>query len=186
MNEYIQFKHLLEYFVSHLEWVLNQNPSHVGYQTYIAPIPNFKYSGQGYAGANIQHQIENWCQYGKDLIHINIDARGYTTTRCYMNWNWTWVNVRPHWINTGDTYHIDSLFLTQEQGSNAKAELTCTLTDLGLFDNQEPNDTLKYFFNKSMLDFSLTGIALNFCMRRLHSLVCSGEYSQLSTPKEAA
>lgn len=153
MNEYIQFKHLLEYFVSHLEWVLNQNPSHVGYQTYIAPIPNFKYSGQGYAGANIQHQIENWCQYGKDLIHINIDARGYTTTRCYMNWNWTWVNVRPHWINTGDTYHIDSLFLTQEQGSNAKAELTCTLTDLGLFDNQEPNDTLKYFFNtyKDML-----------------------------------
>ena len=41
MNEYIQFKHLLEYFVSHLEWAVNQNPSHVGYQTYIAPIPNF-------------------------------------------------------------------------------------------------------------------------------------------------
>lgn len=154
MNEYIQFKHLLEYFVSHLEWAVNQNPSHVGYQTYIAPIPNFKYSGQGYASANIQHQIENWCQYGKDLIHINIDARGYTTTRCYMNWNWTWINVRPHWINTGDTYHIDSLFLTQEQGSNAKAELTRTLNELGLFDNQEPNDTLKDFFNtyKDMLE----------------------------------
>ena len=129
MNEYIQFKHLLEYFVSHLEWTVNQNTSHVGYQTYIAPIPNFKYSGQGYAGANIQHQIENWCQYGKDLIHINIDARGYTTTRCYMNWNWTWVNVRPHWINTGDTYHLESLFLTQEQGSNAIAELTRTLSE---------------------------------------------------------
>lgn len=24
MNEYIQFKHLLEYFVSHLEWAVNQ------------------------------------------------------------------------------------------------------------------------------------------------------------------
>lgn len=154
MNEYIQFKHLLEYFVSHLEWVLNHNPSHVGYQTYIAPITDFKYSGQGYKGAKIQGQIADWSTYECGTICINIYSSNYTSNACYLNWEDTWINVRPHWANVNNEWHIDSLFLTQEQTSNAKAELTRTLTELGLFDNQEPNDTLKYFFDtyKNMLE----------------------------------
>lgn len=146
MNEYIQFKHLLEYFVSHLEWVLNQNPSHVGYQTYIASIPDFKYSGQGYKGAKIQGQIADWSTYECGTICINIYSSNYTSNACYLNWMDTWINVRPHWTSVNNEQHVDSLFLTQEQASNAKAELTRTLTELGLFDNQEPNDTLKSFF----------------------------------------
>ena len=154
MNEYIQFKHLLEYFVSHLEWVLNQNPSHVGYQTYIASIPDFKYSGQGYKGAKIQGQIADWSTYECGTICINIYSSNYTSNACYLNWMDTWINVRPHWTSVNNEQHVDSLFLTQEQASNAKAELTRTLTELGLFDNQEPNDTLKSFFDtyKNMLE----------------------------------
>lgn len=154
MNEYIQFKHLLEYFVSHLEWVLNQNPSHVGYQTYIAPIPDFKYSGQGYKGAKIQGQIADWSTYECGTICINIYSSNYTSNACYLNWMDTWINVRPHWTSVNNEQHVDSLFLTQEQASNAKAELTRTLSELGLFDNQEPNDTLKSFLDtyKNMLE----------------------------------
>ena len=33
----IQAKALLEYFVSHLEWEVNNDPSFVGYEKYIAP-----------------------------------------------------------------------------------------------------------------------------------------------------
>ena len=66
----------------------------------------------------------------------------------------TWINVRPHWTSVNNEQHVDSLFLTQEQASNAKTELTRTLSELGLFDNQEPNDTLKSFLDtyKNMLE----------------------------------
>ena len=32
------FKSLLEYFVSHLEWEVNRDPTHVGYGFYIRPL----------------------------------------------------------------------------------------------------------------------------------------------------
>ena len=35
MNEYEQFKHLLEYFVAHLEWCVNEDQNTIGYQNYI-------------------------------------------------------------------------------------------------------------------------------------------------------
>lgn len=155
MNEYIQFKHLLEYFVSHLEWAVNQNQFHPGYQTYIASIPKFIKSGQGHKGNNIQRQIANWATYKCGTICINIYSSDYTSSRaCYLNWKGGWINVRPHWIKANNERHIDSLFLTQDQVSNAKAVLTHTLNNLGLFDNQEPNNTLKDFFNtyKDMLE----------------------------------
>ena len=39
-----RFKHLLEYFVSHLEWVVHEDQSHVGYATYIQPLRNLNNS----------------------------------------------------------------------------------------------------------------------------------------------
>ena len=44
--------------------------------------------------------------------------------------------------------HIDRLFLSKETKSSAKEELTKTIDDLGLFDNIEPNNTLKSFFDE--------------------------------------
>ena len=57
------FKSLLEYFVSHLEWEVNRDPTHIGYGFYIRPLLERKCyysSGQGQQGDAIQQQIEPW------------------------------------------------------------------------------------------------------------------------------
>ena len=146
MNNAIRFKCLLEYFVSHLEWCVNQNKEDIGYKKYIAPIKNFKKSGQGYDGATIQNQISEWDQYDNDRINININATGYLTTGCYLNWNQTWINIRPKWENTNGIHHIGELYLTKDECANAKSESIRSLEDLGLFDNKEPNENLVSFF----------------------------------------
>lgn len=143
MDKYIKFKHLLEYFVAHLEWVVNYDPSYSGYQTYIAPIKNFKKSGQGWDGNKIQEQIKEWDCYNGETICINIDSRNYQSNACYLNWNKTWINVRPLWEDN----HIKSLYLTCQEHSNAKAELTRSIDSLGLFDEAEPNTCIKEFFD---------------------------------------
>ena len=40
-DNYKRFKCLLEYFVSHLEWVVNEDSNHPGYKNYIEPIQDF-------------------------------------------------------------------------------------------------------------------------------------------------
>ena len=57
------FKSLLEYFVSHLEWEVNRDPTHVGYGFYIRPLlesNRYCSAGQGQHGDAIQQQIEPW------------------------------------------------------------------------------------------------------------------------------
>ena len=60
-----------------------------------------------------------------------------------MNWEGTWINVRPLWENS----HIVKLYLSKEEKSSAKEEKTETIKELGLFDNKEPNSTIKAFFD---------------------------------------
>ena len=45
MNEYEQFKHLLEYFVTHLEWLANKDTAFIGYEIYIKHLHNFRKAG---------------------------------------------------------------------------------------------------------------------------------------------
>lgn len=178
MNDIARFKHLLEYFISHLEWVVNSDTEHAGYKKYIAPIKNFKKAGQGYSGMEIQNQISEWSQYGSDRIHISIDARGYLSTRCYLHWNRTWINVRPKWGVSNQVHHIEQLYLTKDTGADAKSELTSSLSELGLFDNKAPNKELTVFFNeyKRMLTESVqqhTRIYADL-LRRNHNLILTG------------
>ena len=70
-----QFKHILEYFVAHLEWIQNGSTSGIGYAEYIAPIvnkPYFKRTGQGYSGGNIQNGISTWEKFAEGTICINV------------------------------------------------------------------------------------------------------------------
>ena len=72
-----KFKHLLEYFVSHLEWIVNKDQSHVGYATYIQPLESshtFVQSGKGQkANFKIQRQIKQWEDLGENNnVAINI------------------------------------------------------------------------------------------------------------------
>ena len=143
MDKYTKFKHLLEYFVSHLEWVVNNDISHAGYNTYISPIKNFKKAGQGWKNDKIQEQVREWSDYDGDTICINVYAPDATSKGCYLNWNGTWDNVRPSWNGN----HVESLYLTRQEFASAKKELICSISSLGLFDGDSPNSNLKSFFD---------------------------------------
>ena len=155
-EKYISFKHLLEYFVSHLEWCNNNDKGFIGYDKYIKPLLDankFKYSGQGWNGGQIQEQIEKWAHYEENTICINVYAANYQSNACYLNWKDTWINVRPLWDNN----HIAKLYLSKEEKSSAKEERTKTIQELGLFDNKEPNSTIMSFFDdyeKMILEYN--------------------------------
>ena len=151
MTEYEKFKKLLEYFVAHLEWCVNKDINHIGYINYIKPLidnKTFKYTGQGYSGNNIQQQIKSWCDYENGLIHINIQQNfgSYQSTKCYLNWDWTGLNVNAKWAND----HIESLYLNKydEDTGNNVLGFEKSLIDLGLYENRPPNNNLITLFDR--------------------------------------
>ncbi|MDD3201439.1 MAG: hypothetical protein PHP76_05500, partial [Bacteroidales bacterium] len=100
MDKFAQFKHILEYFVAHLEWVQNKNTSSNGYSKYIAPIVNnqsFREIGNGYNGDNIQNGISPWEKFDEGILCINVKdqfgKKNFKTKGCYLNWKGTGVNV---------------------------------------------------------------------------------------------
>lgn len=152
---YIKFKHLLEYFVTHLEYAETSSTSIKGYLLYIDPIINdsdtrFLWTGYGWKGDGIQNQISKWDKYDGYKLCISIvhnRNNGYTTKSCYLNWEGTWLNIRPQWGQ--DKKHITDLYISVEEGANnAKSLLSFSLDQLGLFDGLPPNDNIKKMFNK--------------------------------------
>ena len=149
-----RFKHLLEYFVSHLEWLVNHDQSHVGYATYIQPLESshtFVKSGQGYKGESIQHQIEQWDDLGEDRnVAIAIYAPSPSSKGCYLHWNLTWLNIKAEWISNNDNVkHIQALYISSKKNNAwAPPELKFSIDELGLFDQKEPNEHLKTFMSK--------------------------------------
>ena len=151
-QEYIKFKSLLEYFVAHLEYVANKgNVSHCGYEKYIHPLvtsKTFKKTGTGYSGQKIQAQIADWEEYSVGKIAINCTPQyggNYKTRLCYLNWIPTGLNVTPQWNDN----HIVSLALESYQDENKWTPVVSPipLNELGLYDDQSPNDCLKTFFD---------------------------------------
>lgn len=146
MTEYEKFKRLLEYFVAHLEFCVTDQKVGDGYDRYIKDIKNFNRSGQGHKGQNIQNQIKEWESYTNGDICININPTVYKGRGCYLNWEETSINVNALWNNDSivglkivkDSYPI----------SNAKDVVSYSVQDLGLLDNNPPNENLKSFFNR--------------------------------------
>jgi hypothetical protein len=161
MTEYEKFKKLLEYFVAHLEWCVNKDENHIGYIQYIKPLIDkntFKYTGQGYSGDKIQQQIESWYDYENGLIHINSQQNfgSYQSTKCYLNWDLTGLNVNAKWAND----HIKSLYLNKydEDTGNNVLGVEKSLIDLALYDNKPSNDNLINLFdtyNSLILDWNI-------------------------------
>ena len=104
----------------------------------------FKYSGQGWNGGQIQEQIEQWAHYEEYTICINVYGANYQSNACYLNWEGTWINVRPLW----DNGRVVKLYLSKEEKSSAKEERIKTIQELGLFDNNKPNQSIKDFFDE--------------------------------------
>ena len=156
MNELQRFKCILEYFVTHLEYLQTNDTKIKGYKDYILPkLPISPITGHGYKGDSIQKHIEQWAEYPFGYICINIQGNfgyNYMTKKCYLNWyakqsdESTGYNILTRWSNN----QIVALRL-----SDYKYWLTppvwedsteMTVSELGLFDKKEPNDNIKIFF----------------------------------------
>lgn len=155
MDQYLKFRHLLEYFVAHLEWKVNEDINSIGYKTYIEPLINkgiFFETGQGYKNGNIQNQISNWNKYENGEIFISIQPNfgSYKSVKCYLNWAGTGLNIIANW--EGNT--VNSLYLEEYQwwlNSNQKRKKignNSLLAALGLFDGNAVTDDLVSFFDK--------------------------------------
>lgn len=159
-QEYKDFKSLLEYFVAHLEYVANNKDiSCRGYDKYIKPLVdsgNFTKTGNGYKEHQIQNQIRNWEKYSVGRIAINCKpnfGNNYRTSTCYLNWIGTGLNVNAQWNGN----HISDLILKFYQNDAMPSPMIkpVSLNDLGLYDDNPPNNKLKAFldsFSKMKID----------------------------------
>lgn len=141
-----RFKSLLEYFVTHMEYVVNENKDFVGYSKYIFPIQDsFKKTGIGYKGQKIQTQIANWSKYKEKEICINVHAShgSFQKRNCYLNWKGSWNNVHVEWKEN----NITSLYLSKEPKVDAKKELEKTIEQLGLFSENITDDLKAFLMN---------------------------------------
>lgn len=152
-----RFKQLLEYFVAHLEYMQSNVTNTVGYKQYIGPLVQndcFKKTGQGYAGASIQNQIAEWQDYDIGKICITIQGQfgtGYYSKKCYLNWESTGINIYAQW--NPQKSRIISLGLTEylyweNPPSYTDLEPLFTITSLGLYDGQEPNEIIHAMFRQ--------------------------------------
>ena len=149
------FKSLLEYFVSHLEWEVNRDPTHVGYGFYIRPLLErncYCSYGQGQQGDAIQQQIEPWAHILDDagFVGINIRPDQFTSRFSFLNCVKTWVNIKGIWAPDPQARpaHLTALFITHAPSVSATPDLMMSLPDLGLFDGRLPNDNLKRFLKE--------------------------------------
>lgn len=149
----IKFKNLLEYFVSHLEWVVSENSSNSGYSRYIKPLidsNNFKKTGQGYAGARIQDQIKEWESYDSGEITINIQPNygDYKTVKCYLNWKGTGINIVARWREDRIvSLYQDEFIFWEEPTRRVNLEVEFSLKELELFNNDQIGHNLISFYD---------------------------------------
>jgi 5-methylcytosine-specific restriction protein B len=154
MNKYEKFKSLLEYFTAHLEWLINRNMNGRGYQKYIAPIintNNFYETGQGYKNGNIQNQIIEWSEFDDGSVYINVQPNygKYDTVKCYLNWAETGLNINAVWSNNViESFELQEYKWWEKPPKRVKLNILKSINELGLFDNNTPNDNLKSFFNE--------------------------------------
>ena len=155
MDYYKQFKSLLEYFVAHIEWNQNQDKNQLGYTKYIKPLIDngtFQSDGQGYNSGNVDHdkrdfkiqnQIKEWDTFPFGKVFLN--SSGGTKTRYYSIVNYLnvgWASIYADY--TPDKTRIDSLWI----GFEKVEQYSKSIVDLGLYDNNLPNNTLISFYKK--------------------------------------
>lgn len=149
VSDYVNFKHILECFCAHLQYVAHKNDATVkGYDEYIKPFVNngtFKKSGFGRKDHNIQKLIQKWEQCSIGKIAINVHAESVMGEKSYLHWKNTPHNVLAVW----DGDKILSLKLVELKSKDERVPLgvSYTLDELGLYDGKEPNENLKKFYD---------------------------------------
>ena len=149
-SDYVNFKHILEYFCAHLQYVVSDDKTVMGYDEYIKPFVDagtFRKSGKGdNQGQGIRNQIQKWEQNSLGKICIGVHGQSFKGQASYLHWFHTPHNVLAEW--EGDK--IKSLQLVELNKGNNKRFLlgvSYTLDELGLYDGKEPNENLKKFYD---------------------------------------
>ena len=165
MEDIVKFKHLLEYFVAHLNFVqsnpkknfsINNIHKTEGYdqyvKKYIEPNVILSWVGQGYNGNQIQKQIEDWENYefGKVTITIEGHYSDYKAKTCYLNWKGVGINIYAIWNND----KVDSLYIkhyfrweTDSKSKYSESLIEKKVSELGLFDGDTITPSLRDFYN---------------------------------------
>ncbi|MCQ2286642.1 MAG: AAA family ATPase [Bacteroidales bacterium] len=150
-----KFKHLLEYFVAHLEYVQSGITGTVGYERYIKPITDFAKTGKGCErGQKIQSQIKEWSLYSNGaVIAINVNTCRNKTAKfaarlSYLNWfvdgGGTWKNIAPQW----QEHKIVTGFFLTDFSNRTRMSSNYSNNDLGLFDGLPANGKIKELLDK--------------------------------------
>lgn len=137
--------------MAHLEYAENGMSDTIGFNRYLKDIvdtSNFKISGYGWKGQQIQLQVAAWEDFHCGKICINVDARGHQTKSCYLNWKGTGINITPFW-NEDHIHDLQILIYTEEDGGRWDSICSYPLASLSLFDERNTvNASLKQLFKE--------------------------------------
>ena len=149
-NDYedaVKFKHILEYFYCHLLYYVTDRKDILGYDTYLKKYvdqKDFKKSGQGYKGDGIQKQISQWENLSCGKICISVYATSPKGSVTYLHWDKTGHNISANWKNDNiESFQLDEFLSNGNRVSGKKF----SIEELGLFDNEAPNENLITFYN---------------------------------------
>ena len=151
-----QFKSLLEYFVSHLEWEATHDRAIKGFHQYIEPnlepdglLPVGYRRGNGNHGASLQQWISRWSDFGPgQSVCIAVVPHGAPNEKpggCFINWSMTGHNIKAVWGKKRPD-RVIWLYVCEYDGYDFDKSPEVSLQQLGLFDGQEPNEELKKFW----------------------------------------
>lgn len=151
-QDYRNFKQLLEYFVAHLEYchfdLVTRNGQDLrsekssGYDKYIKPFIDKGIFAK--KGKYIDERIKDWIYY--DNIKLGLEIK--TTSGKYQSngyfINCGRINIQANWTEN----RITDLYVTKYINHNNYEQLYApvSIQELGLFDEQEPNENLVNFY----------------------------------------
>lgn len=152
-KELQKFKHVLEYFVAHQNYLQSSESSNIkGYVQYIKPLidsQSFYKTGQGYNDDSIQRQIGQWEDiYPGHTLCINIQPNygNYTSKKCYLNWSGTGINIFCKWGDDVVTGLSIGYAYWWKKPIEYKIIQTRSIEDLNLYNSSGDNGLLKGFY----------------------------------------
>jgi len=152
-SELLKFKHVLEYFVTHQNYLSSHSSVSVrGYDQYLKSFiekHNFSMTGQGYNGGRIQNQIGEWDNIYSHQICLNIQPNfgNYESKKSYLNWRGTGLNIFCNWENS----EVNALSIGYAywwiKPTQYHIILTRTISELNLYEEDGDDSLLKEFFD---------------------------------------
>lgn len=178
-QDYENFKQLLEYFVSYLEFLEatkgssdtnkkvrelakdvplynDEDPRKRRFEDFVNKHGEERVarSGQGYKGDSIQEGIKEWCDYNVNKICISANNRNkaatYFSKPSYLHWFGTTLNIDIETNGKDKDEAITKLKITLNK-KDLGEDSRKSLEELGLFDGKDPNFALKTFLDKYYL-----------------------------------